>query len=71
VLIDNLDSVRIPIAPFKADPVPIIDANAVLPLPIAAESLKTVTRRNHEILKRPCSIHDIKLLERQTEQNRG
>jgi hypothetical protein len=46
VVVDNLDLVRVTIAPNKADAVLIIDPNTVLPLAISSEFFETIAREN-------------------------
>jgi hypothetical protein len=67
-MVDNFYSVRSSIAPFEAYPVLIIDANAVLASPIAADLFNAISGRNHKIFQRQCGVQDIKLLERQPMQ---
>ena len=52
VIIDNLNVVRIAVAPDEADPVLVVHANAVLPLPITPERLESVSRKDRQIVKR-------------------
>ena len=45
MVINNLDVVTVAIAPYKANPPLIVNANGVLALAIAAQSLKAISRR--------------------------
>src|SRR4051812_29483815 len=53
VIIDNLDvrRARRPIWPFKTDAPLIVDADAVLPLPIALQRFEPVARQRRQIMK--------------------
>lgn len=52
MVIDNLNVVRITIAPDEADPVLVVDADAVLPLPITGQRFEAMTRIPPEIIER-------------------
>jgi hypothetical protein len=51
VIVNDLNIVGVGSFPAKADSPLIIDPNAVLPLSIAAELLKTIPRRNAQIVE--------------------
>jgi hypothetical protein len=46
VIINNLYALRIPVAPLKANPPLVIDADALLPSPLTLERLKAIPWRN-------------------------
>jgi hypothetical protein len=56
VIIHDLDVVRISVAPDETDPELVVDANAVLPLPIAPERLQPVSRKNGQVPKLLCGV---------------
>jgi hypothetical protein len=47
--------------PLEANPPLIIDANTVLPLPVASEGFETIARQPSKIPQRSCCIHSIQL----------
>ena len=49
VVVDDLDVVRIAIAPTKADAPLIVDTDAVLAGPVALELLQAITRRHSQV----------------------
>src|SRR3954447_483473 len=51
VVVDDLDLVSVPIAPLEADPPLVVDTDAVLARPLAAQALQPVPRGDLEILK--------------------
>jgi hypothetical protein len=48
VVIHNLDFIRVPVTPRKANAPLVIDADAVLALPIAFQALQSVSRQRRE-----------------------
>lgn len=50
MVIDNFDLIGAGIRPHEADSILIIDANAVLALAIADESLQAISRRNTQFV---------------------
>jgi hypothetical protein len=62
VIVDNLDGFRTGIRPNEADPVLVIDPDAVVTAPISLQRLKPVSRRNPEIDQDACGIQRIQLL---------
>jgi len=61
MIVGDLDIPGRAIAPYKAEPPLIVDANAVLALTIAAQSLQTVTGRHPQIVQLPGGINGQKL----------
>jgi len=51
VVVHNLNVFSAALRPTEADAKLIVDANAVLPLPISLEGFQTVSRRHVEILQ--------------------
>jgi hypothetical protein len=45
MIVDHLDPLRPFVGPAKADPILVVDTNAVVLLPIAAEGFQAITRR--------------------------
>jgi len=52
MIVDDLYLIRIPILPAEAHTPLVIDADAVLPLPFAPQSLQSVSWGNPEVLQR-------------------
>jgi hypothetical protein len=46
VIVDNLDFMRVTIAPAQADPPLVVDADAVLSFSVAGQALQTIARRS-------------------------
>src|ERR1700730_13609971 len=63
VIIDNLDirRARRPIRPLKTNAPLIVDADAVLPLPIALQRFEPVARQRRQIMKDVRSFEAIEL----------
>jgi len=61
VIVDDLDVEGIPGLPSKADPVPIVDTDAVLTLSISTQRFEMIARRDSQILQRRCSVEDPQL----------
>jgi hypothetical protein len=51
VIVHDFDFVRLAVLPGEADPPLIVDPNAVLAAPVSLQHLKTVARRDPEILE--------------------
>jgi hypothetical protein len=51
VIVGELYLMRFAIAPDEADPPLIVDADAVLPLPVAAKHLQPITRHGAKLLE--------------------
>jgi hypothetical protein len=51
VVVHYLDLLRPAVVPGEADPILVIDPDAVLALPIAAEGLKVIARERAEVLE--------------------
>ena len=49
MVVNNLDQIGIPLAPVKADAPTVIDADAVLALPIPGQLLKTIAGRDPQV----------------------
>jgi hypothetical protein len=47
--------------PLEADPPPVVDSNAVLPLTISTQFFETVARQNREVSERGGRLEAIKL----------
>ena len=56
MVIDDLDALRRALAPDEADSPLIVDADTVLTLPAAAQSLKAVSRNRGHVLQFPCVV---------------
>jgi hypothetical protein len=56
VIVNNLDVVRVAVAPPKADTPLVVDANPMLALPVAAQRFEPVARRDAQVLDRACSM---------------
>jgi len=56
MIIHDLDLVSVPPLPLKTDTPLVVDTNAILSLTLPGESLKTIARRNTQIVKPLCSI---------------
>jgi hypothetical protein len=52
VIIDDLDIVSVPNAPYETDSPLFVDSNAVLTSPVTAKLLQAVARRHPQILQR-------------------
>ena len=61
MIVGDLDIPGCAISPYKAEPPLIVDANAVLALTIAAQSLQTITGRHPQIVQLPGGITGQKL----------
>lgn len=61
MVVDDLDVSRSQIRPDKADPVLIVDPNAVLARAALLECLQTVGGRHAEIVELPCGVQELKL----------
>ena len=56
MIVDDLDIVRTPILPSKADPPPVIDANAMLTLPVSGELLEAIAGGDAKVLQSFSSV---------------
>jgi len=63
VIIDDLDVKSIPIPPYEADTVLIVDSNAVLSSTVAAEGLQVISRWYPQVLELDSSIQNRESLE--------
>jgi hypothetical protein len=52
VIVNHLDIVGVAVAPGETDAPLVIDADAVLPCPVATQSFQPVARRRPEVIKR-------------------
>jgi hypothetical protein len=57
VVVDHLDLLCVAILPHEADPILIIDPDAVLPTPIAGESLQVVPRERPQVVQSLRCVH--------------
>jgi hypothetical protein len=53
MIINNLNVIRVAVAPAEADAPLGIDSYAVLPFPVSRQGFQTVRRRNPKVRKRP------------------
>jgi hypothetical protein len=51
VVVNHLDLLRVAVLPDEADPILVVDPNAVLPLPIAGKSLKVIAWERAEVVE--------------------
>lgn len=51
MVVHHLDLLRVAVLPDEADPILVVDPNAVLPLPIAGKSLKVIARERAEVVE--------------------
>lgn len=58
VVIDDFDIERVTVAPDKTNPKLIVDANAVLASPVAAQRFEPVTRWNPQIVQPRGAVQD-------------
>jgi hypothetical protein len=56
VVVHDFDVVGVAAPPSEADPPLVVDPDAVLPLPIAAQSLKPVTGRDPQVVQAVRSV---------------
>src|SRR4029077_14740893 len=64
VIICNFNFVRVSVHPPEADsPLP-VDANAMLPLPVALESFQAVSGRNSQVFEANRRIHKLQFVQR-------
>jgi hypothetical protein len=61
VVVHDLNIEGVTIAPLEADPVLIVDANAVLPLPVALESLQPIPWEQCEIRQALSGVNLVQL----------
>ena len=61
VVVGDFDVVDIAVPPIEADSVLVVDPYAMLPLPISAKTLKSVSRRHRQFLKIADAIQLIQL----------
>jgi hypothetical protein len=64
MIIRGLDIENIAASPTEADPVLIVNANTVLPLPAALQRLQTVAAKRAQIAQRPGGIQHAEFLKR-------
>jgi hypothetical protein len=51
VVVDDLDIVRIRASPSETDPPLVVDANAVLAIPVALQGFKPIARRDPQVIQ--------------------
>jgi len=56
MVVDYLDFVRIAIAPYKANPPLVINADAVLSFPVPAHLLQSIAGRRRQIAQFRCAV---------------
>src|ERR1035437_5108537 len=61
MIIDDLDVLRRALPPEKADSPSIVNPNTILPLPVANERLKPVSRNHRHVLQLPGVVQHPKL----------
>jgi len=61
MVIHNFDSIRPVIRPDKADTVPVVDTDTVLPDPPSSERFQTITGRHAQVDEADCRIELLKL----------
>jgi hypothetical protein len=66
VIIHNLYPIRVAVLPYKTQPPLIVDANAVLVLPIAFQSLQSVSRQSAQSVKSLGGIQHVEFSERRS-----
>jgi hypothetical protein len=62
MVVCNLDLVRVPLPPFEANTILVVNPNAVLAIPIAPETLKPVAGRHSQIPQRSRRIEHLQFL---------
>ena len=71
MVIGDFDSLRSLIGPSETDPVLVVDPDTVLPLPVLAERLQPVPRRDPQRPKRKRSVQLVELALRDSPQPLG
>jgi len=61
VIVHDFDVVSVTVAPDKTNPVLIIDADAMLTLPVASERFKTISWKNNQVAKLMCRVQLLEL----------
>jgi hypothetical protein len=51
VIVHDLDLVRFAVLPHEADPIPVVDPDAMLPLPVTGEGFEMVTRKGAQVVE--------------------
>ena len=49
MVVDDLDIIRVPLVPSKADPVPVVDADTMTGCPVAPQRFKAVAGRYQQV----------------------
>jgi hypothetical protein len=68
VVVNDLDVIRVPVLPAKADAPLIVDANAVLARAIAFEFFESVAGRDTQVLELLGGINEANLTEHEPEE---
>jgi hypothetical protein len=68
VVVDDLDVIRVPVLPPKADPPLIVDANTVLARSVAFELFESVAGRNTQVLELLGGVDEADLTEHEPVQ---
>ena len=71
MVVDYLDFVGTGIGPDEADAIPVVDANAILPITVSGQSLQTVAGRYAEIVQDCGGIELVQLSTSYTPNSRG
>jgi hypothetical protein len=63
VVVHHLDLLGVAVLPHEADPILVVDPDAVLPTPIATESLEVVARERAQVVEpsRGVQLHQLAL----------
>ena len=51
MVVHDLDVLRFTVLPYEADPILVIDPDAMLPLPITAKGLEVIARKRAEVVE--------------------
>ena len=68
MVVDDLDVIRVPVLPAKADAPLIVDANTVLARAVAFELFESVAGRHTQVLQLLGGINEANLAEHEPEQ---
>jgi hypothetical protein len=71
MIVNDLNLVRVPIRPPKADPPLVVDANTVLPGAIAFELLEPVSGRHPQIVQRFSRVQSDQLAQHRSQEVGG
>ena len=71
MVIGDLHSVRMALAPNEANPELIVDADAVLSLSVSLQSFQPISRQNAQVRQAPSTVYHEKLPQRHSAQIGG